>query len=161
MAAAAVEVPDVGCFDKRRAGPPGLGSAATRRRRQGRIGARLFARRSGKVTTSWRCMCDDVVVQLFWRGMCTETGEHGSKYLLGQQQLEESAELLLQIVRGQQGGGDNDTAEFFPESISRDGTGGEADIFPAISRGGADPIPESSPGNSSGGFLFCNGRCGR
>ena len=95
MAAAAVEVPDIGCCEKMRAGPPGLGSAATRRRRQGRIGARVSARRADKVTTGWRCMCDDVVVQLFWRGMCTNTGEHGSKYLLGQQQLEESAELLL------------------------------------------------------------------
>ena len=131
MAAAAVEVPDVGCFDKRRAGPPGLGSAATRRRRQGRIGARLSARRSGKVTTSWRCMCDDVVVQLFWRGMCTETGEHGSEYLLGQQQLEESAESLLRIVRGHLGGGDNDAAVFFPECISR------ADVIPE------DGSPES------------------
>ena len=149
MAAAAVDVPDIGCFEKTRAGPPGLGSAATRRRRRGRIGARLFARRPGMMVTGWKCMCDDLVVQLFWRGLCTEAGEHGSKYLLGQQQLEESAELLLRIVRGQQGGGggDNDTAVFLPESISRDG--GEAEFLPASV--GADGIPGSSPGSSSGG----------
>ena len=120
MAAAAVDVPDIGCFEKTRAGPPGLGSAATRRRRRGRIGARLIARRPGMMVTGWRCMCDDLVVQLFWRGLCTEAGEHGSKYLLGQQQLEESAELLLRIVRGQQGGGggDNDTAGFFQKALA-------------------------------------------
>ena len=154
MAAAAVEVPDVGCFDEWRAGPPGLGSAATRRRRQGRIGARLFARRSGKVTTSWRCMCDDVVVQLFWRGMCTETGEHGSKYLLGQQQLEESAELLLRIVRGQQGGCDNDTAaEFLSESISRSPESISGGLFTAS----GDVERNGSPGSTSGGPFSTKG----
>ena len=108
-------MPRFGCYaasevEGRRAGPPGLGSAATIRRRVCRIRARLFARRPAIPAASmdWRRLSGDVVVQLFWQGMYDELQKREHRIVLGQHRLCDSIGL---VDRGQPEGSNPWTSE--------------------------------------------------
>ena len=112
---AASEVPLFGCYaanegEGRRAGPPGLGCAATFRRRVCRIRARLFARRPAIPAASmdWRRLSGDVVVQLFWQGMYDELQKREHRIVLGQHRL---CDIIGLVHRGQPEGSNPWTPE--------------------------------------------------
>ena len=118
---AASEVPRFGCYaasegEGRRAGPPGLGCAATIRRRMCRIRARLFARRPAIPAASmdWRSLSGDVVVQLFWQGMYDELQEREHRIILGQHKL---CDIIGLVDRGGQSEGSNPWAPEKPTCV--------------------------------------------
>ena len=111
---AAPEVPHFGCYAAsegggRKDGPPGLGCAATIRRRACRIRARLFARRPVlPVSMDWRSLSGDVVVQLFWQGMYDELQRKEHRIVLGQHRL---CDIIDLVDRGQPEGSNPWTPE--------------------------------------------------
>lgn len=77
-------------------GPPGLGSKSTLRRRVCRIRARRFAGRHTETEQSneWRALCDDVVVQSFWRNISAEISQKGKFIIMGHHTLEELQNVM-------------------------------------------------------------------